>query len=302
MKFLTPFLAVIAIISIIGNVLIYERFNTRKPVITVGSQPISIYEYNTAMEKASGPPVLKKIVYSDLVTQAATKAGLMPTKAEVDARLKDITTRSAQAKQQAAIDPDYVHDLTTTMALENLQIQGVTASDAEIQAYYNRNKAQFATPARVDTTMVITRNKADSGKAEQLLRQNVSPQAIAAQPGLLVAGVNTNFNMDALQPALKQAIGKTVLSMKVGQIKTMPVGTAFLTFKAKTEQQVAVPPLSAIKDQVARAVKLQKGLSPSQEILALYKANTPVFNNPKYAEVFKDVQTAEDQQKTASAK
>lgn len=303
MKFLTPLLAVIAIVSIISNVLIYERFNTRKPVITVGSQPISRFEYEAATEKASGMPVLKKIVYSDLVLQAAKKAGVMPTKAEVDARLADLEAKSPQVSQQVAANPDTVTDLTTQMALENLQIQGVTASDAEIQAYYNRNKAQFSKPSQVQTTMVISQNKADSGKAEQLLRQNVSPEGIASQPGLRVAGVGgTNVNLGGLAPALRQEIGKTVLSMKVGQIRTVPVGNFFLTFKAKSTQATEVPPLAKIKDQVARAVKLQKAISPQEEILALYKSNPPVFNNPKYADFFKDVQTAEAQEKTASAK
>lgn len=304
MKFLTPLLAVIAVVSIVSNVLIYERFNTRKPIVTVGNQPISIYTFDSTMESKAGAPILKKMVYTDLVRQAATKAGVMPTEADVDARIKELQVKQPQLAQQAA-NPDVRNDLKTDLALENLRIQGITASDAEINAFYSRNQGLFTVPSQVQTTMVVAQRQSDAAKAEHLLQQNVTPQAIAAQPGLHVAGVNGfNVNMAALPPVVRQQVGQTVLAMKAGQIKTLPLPQGiFLTFKVKSSHGNEVQPLSQVRAQVARQVKLQKAVSPQQELASLYQSNTPVFNVARYSNYFSDIQAfAQNSKKTASAR
>ena len=304
MKFLTPLLAVIAVVSLVSNVLIYERFNTRKPIVTVGGQPISIYNFDSTMETKAGAPILKKMVYTDLVRQAAAKAGVMPTEADVDERIKELQVKQPQLAQQAA-NPDVREDLKTDLALENLRIQGVTASDAEINAFYNRNKNLFTVPSQVQTTMVVSQRQSDANKAEHLLQQDIKPETIAVQPGLHVAGVNGfNVNMAALPPAIRQQVGQTVLAMKPGQIKTLPLpGNVFLTFKVKSAHGNEIEPLGQVKDQVARQVKLQKAVSPQQELASLYQSNTPIFNISRYANYFSDIQAynAQNSKKTASA-
>lgn len=302
MKFLTPLLAVIAVVSLISNALIYERFNTRKPIVTVGGQPISIYNFNSAMEAKTGAPILKKMVYTDLVRQAATKANVMPTEADVDARIKELQVKQPQLAQQAS-DPGVRDDLKTDLALENLRIQGVSASDAEVNSFYDRNKNLFTIPSQVQTTMVVSQRQGDASKAERLLQQDIKPETIAVQPGLHVAGVNGfNVNMAVLPPAVRQQIGKVVLGMKPGQIKTLPLpGNVFLTFKVKSAHGNEIEPLGQVKDQVARQVKLEKAVSPQQELASLYQSNTPVFNVSRYSNYFSDIQTYNAQKKTASA-
>jgi hypothetical protein len=312
MKFLTPLLAVICVVSLIGNVLIYERFNLRKPIVTVGSDPISVYKYDQAMETTPaqqgtlGSATLRKIVFEDLVRQAATKQGLMPTEEDVKDRIAELAVHQPQMAQQAA-SPAVQEDLKTDIALENLRIQNVTASDAEINAFYNNNKALFTVPSQVQTTMVVSQHQADADKAEHLLQEDVKPETIATQPGLHVAGVNGfNINMQALPPAVSQQIGKTVLSMNANEIKTISIpGGYFLTFKVKNTHPNELQPLSApkVKEQVARQVKLRKAVSPQQELATLYQGNTPVFNVSKYSSFFNDIQqnSARNTKKTASA-
>jgi hypothetical protein len=316
MKFLTPSLAVIAVIAIAVNVLQYERYSTRKPVVTVGNQAISRYEFEAGLEKQSGAPLLRKLVFEDLVRQAATKEGLMPTEADVDDRiqyLKDHPSLAQPQLVQQLSTPAGRNDLKTDMALENLRIQNATASDAEIVAFYKnpKNAPLFNLPAQTQTTMVVSMRQADADKAEHLLSENVQPETIASQPGLKVAGVGGfNINMDALIPADKQMVGKTVLVMKKGDIKSLLVhpisgGQAFLTFKAQGGHGNELQPLSdpKVKDFAARQVKLLKGLSPQQELATLYQSNTPVFNIAKYSSFFNDIQqfSAQNAKKTASA-
>ncbi len=140
--------------------------------------------------------------------------------------------------------------------------------------------------------MVVTRTKTDAAHAESLLRQGMPPDEIALQPRLKVAGVNGfNVNMDSMPPADRQAIGKTVLAMKAGQIQTMPAGAYFVTFLVKAASESTTPPLAQIHELVARQARLAKAISPQQEIARLYANNPPKFSDPKYQAYFEDLNT-----------
>ena len=96
--------------------------------------------------------------------------------------------------------------------------------------------------------------------------------------------------MQALDPTSRANLGKTVMAMSPGQIKTLPIGNLFLTFKVKSKTQTVTPPLSAVRDQVVRLVKLKKAVSPQQELATLYAASTPAFNNDRYKAYFADIE------------
>ncbi len=266
-----------------------------RPLVTVGSQTISRGEYYADLESLVGKQVLNKLVYTALIRQAATKANLMPTDADVDARITDLQRRSPQVAAQAqdpVIGPAFREDLKTDLALENLRIQGVTVSDAETKVFYAINRALFTLPAQAQTTMVLSQTAGDAHSALLDLKEGMEPAVIAEKPGLRVAGVNGfNVNMDALPPAVRQQISQTVLVMRPGQIKTLPIPNPpqtpfFLTFKVKSAVPASLPPLSQIKDQVVRAAKLQKAVTPQQELTTLYAANPPTFSDPRYQAFF----------------
>ncbi len=307
-KFAVPLMAVITVAALLSTLLTYLRWAPRRPLVTVGDKVISKYDYQTALDKQAGKTVLNKLVYTALVRQAATKAGVLPTDKDVDARLADLSRRNPQVAAQAndaANGPGFRDDLLTDLALENLRVRNVSASDAEVQAFYSSHKAAFTLPSQVQTTMVVTKYRNDSVTAEHLLQQNVSPDVIARQPRLQVAGVNGfNVNMAALPPAVRENVGKTVLAMKTNQVKTLPVGSFFLTFKVKKSDAASTPPLSQIHDLVARQVKLLKADSPQATIASLYQQSQPKFAVEKYAAFFSDVQQFNAQnrtKKTASA-
>ena len=88
----------------------------------------------------------------------------MPSAQDVDARLADLRRRAPNGLPP---DDQLWDQVRLQMALENLRMRGTTATDAEIAAYYAQHKAQFATPARAQTTLVATTNAADAARAAQ---------------------------------------------------------------------------------------------------------------------------------------
>ncbi len=258
-----------------------------QPLVTVGGQTITQGEYEAKLEATAGKAVLTQLVLTALVRQAAAKAGVMPADKDVDARIAALQ-RANPPQAQLVSTPAGRDDLITDMALENLRLQGVTASDAEIAAFYADHKAAFTVPSQVQTTMVVSQALADSQRAELLLGDGVSPEAIARTPGLRVAGVGGfSVNMASLPPDVRQKIGQAVLAMKPEQIKTIPVQDKyFLTFKVRSAQPTRTPLLSQIKDEVARQVRLQKAVSPQQELAALYRNSPPTFGDARYRAYF----------------
>lgn len=260
-RILPGFLAVIAVASIIGNLLMYQRYSSNKPLVKVGSEVIRVKDYRDAQDYESGKSVLNKMVYESLVMQAAAKAGLTPTDKDIDDRLAQIQRRQPQMLALANSDPqkmaDLRHGLRTTIALENLRVKAVKVQPGELEAFYSKNQAAFVLPVQSQTTLIVapagqdgyqpgmaagstaaraiaSRARGDAATAASLLGQKVrgrngkmediKPDVIARQPRMHVAGVdNFKIDMTQLSPQTKQQIAKAIFGMKPPQIKTIPV-------------------------------------------------------------------------------
>ncbi len=96
-RFLPSLLAVVAACSLVGNVLMYFRFTSARPLVTVGARVFRRGEYQALLDQTAGKAVLNKMVYTELVRQAAAKAGVTPTGADVTARLAEMQRRNSQA-------------------------------------------------------------------------------------------------------------------------------------------------------------------------------------------------------------
>jgi foldase protein PrsA len=81
-------------------------------------------------------------------------------------------------------------DLLATKIRDKVVKGKDTVSDAQIQDFYNKNKARFATPARRDLLIVLTKDK---GKAQTALKQLKGGKAWAA--------VAKKFSIDAASKA-----------------------------------------------------------------------------------------------------
>ena len=296
-QYLTGVLAILLVVSVIANGILYSRYSTSRPIATFNGESVTKKDYQDALELESGKPVLNKLVYAKLVEQAAKREGVTATPAEVDARLAELQRKSPQMLPSQTNDPakfaEFKQDLGTDVSLEKLRFKGVTADESEIQDYYRQHKSEFTLPMQVNTTIVVTDNSQDSGTAESDLKQGLGEDVIARQPGMHIVGVNGfQINMDTLPLAYKNAISQVVFHMKPGDVKSIQLGKDYLTFKIKNSEATNVPPLSKIHDQVERDVKLQKAPSVAVMIARLYQEAKPKFNSPRYEAFFQDVEAA----------
>lgn len=284
-------LAVIAVLSLIGNVLLYMRYSSTRPLVTVGGEVITKKQYQDQLEHQAGQQVLSKLVFDKLAAQAAARAGVTPTAQDVDAQIKEIQRRSPQLLAPYNQDPakmaEFRQDLQTSLALENLRIKDVALTPAEVAAFYAKNKAKFALPQQVQAATVVTQNAVDAATAADLLRQKTPPDVIARQPRLMVVGANGyNPDMTTLPLALKRQVSSFVQKAQPGEIKTFQDGAYYMTFQIIKNNRQTLPSLAQIRPFVERQARLERAPAPQAEMARLYQAAKPAFNSDRYAAYF----------------
>ena len=300
MKFLSArILAVVVVLSLIGNALLYLRYSTNRPLVTVGSDVITKKQYQDQLDHQGGQAVLSKMVLGTLVTQAATSAGVMAKPKDVDDRIASIERRAPQLltpyQQDADKMAEFRQDMLTNISLENLRIKDIKLTPAEVAAYYAVHKTEFALPEQVKTTTVVTRSTMDVATATDLLKQHTPSDVIARQPRLGVIGMNGfNPNLQLLSADMKRQINAFVQQAKTGDVRTFhvadPKGDVFLTFAVTNSSGAVIPPLTQIHDQVERAARLARAVPQDKELAKLYQTAKPTFSSDKYAAYFDAIQ------------
>lgn len=284
-------ISVLLAVSIAANVLLYLRWSTSRPLVTVGSAVITKKQFQDQMEHEEGRPILTKLVFTSLVTQAAAKDGVTPTDADIDGRIEALQRQSPQVIAPYVSDAvkmaQFRQDLGTEMALENLRIHDVALSPLQITEYYNRHKTNFALPEQTMTTTVVTPNAIDAATAATLLRQNTPPDVIGRQSRLRVVGIGGyRPDMQSLPAAFKQQTNDWAAHAGVGTVSTFQAGRFYLTFRVTKRLPAAVPPLAEIRGLVERAARLAAAPTQSEELARLYQNAKPSFNSEKYAGYF----------------
>ena len=285
---LFPWMTALAVVSLIGNAVIYFRFTTLRPLVTVGSKTITKREYLAVLDDAAGKPVLTKLVFDQLARQAAAKAGLMPTEQDITQRVVAIRAHDPRMADL----PDYKlrEAAISDLALDNLRIRNVQVTDAEVARFYAAHPQNFQREKSLQAALIVTGNRTDAQTVADLLQQGVSPSVIAKQPQFHVVGFN-GYTID-LQQATYKNILASLFAMKAGQEKLFPFDKRFLTARVYRNQPIQVLPLRDIRPLATRLARLEKAPSAATELVSLYKSNRPMFVISKYATFFDDIDKA----------
>jgi foldase protein PrsA len=189
-------------------------------------------EYNSLRDQ-----VLEFLIRGNWIEQETAKQNVKVSNGEVQ---KQIDAAVKQAFQNPADFQKFLQRSGLTQAdvfyqqrnqlLQQKLTEKVTkaqgkVTDAQIQAYYNKNKSKFATPERRDLRIVLTKSRAKAAQAKSALDSGQSwkavtkkysvDQASKAQGGLL-SGVAKGQQ----EKALDDAIFKADKGKLVGPVKT----------------------------------------------------------------------------------
>jgi foldase protein PrsA len=189
-------------------------------------------EYNALRDQ-----VLEFLIRGNWIEQETTKQNVKVTDKEVqnqiDAAVKQAFQNPKQFQQflvrsgltQADVFYQQRNQLLQQKLTEKVTKSSGKVTDAQIQAYYDKNKSKFATPERRDLRIVLTKQRSRAEQAKRALESGQSWKSVAKQysidqaskaQGGLLSGVAKGQQEKALDTAIFEADkGKLV-----GPVKT----------------------------------------------------------------------------------
>jgi foldase protein PrsA len=229
-------------------------------------------EYNGLRDQ-----VLQFLISAQWIVGEAGDQGVKVTDAEVD---KQFATTKQQSFPKEA---DFQKFLKSSgMQLDDLKfrvrVQALsdklrtkvtkgkdTVTDAQVSAYYNKNKARFAQPERRDLLVILTKTKAQADAAKRALEAGQSFKAVAKKYSIDQASKNQGGKLLAVakgqqEKSLDDAVFKAKTSKLYGPVKTQFGYYVFKVTKVtKASQQTLAQATPTIK-QLLQSQNQQKAL------------------------------------------
>jgi len=175
-----------------------------------------------SFEWIEGEAKAKNIKVSDKDVQASfekQKKQAFPKAADFDKFLKDSGQTEADILKRVRLD-------TLSNKIREKVTKGKDkVSDAQVTAYYNKNKARFAQPERRDLRIVLTKDKAKAEKAKKALQSGQSFKSVAKKYSIDQASKAQGGKLPAVakgqqEKALDTAIFDAKKGKLIGPVKT----------------------------------------------------------------------------------
>jgi parvulin-like peptidyl-prolyl isomerase len=187
-KFLIATAAVLILSFAAGFGAAAYHYRADKLAVAVNGKGIPQSEYVHDLEIQAGMRGLDQIINNELNLQFATKKGLAPTAAQVNARVDEIRKRPDYAgylrMTRQTLD-DVKKSVRYQLAGEAITTQGVTVSDDELRAYYNANtnkknpKSAFFNPETVRVRVIVVPKLEIAQKALREVKMGISFETVA---------------------------------------------------------------------------------------------------------------------------
>lgn len=141
--------------------------NSGDTLATVGGTKVTRAELGTFLEAQSGEQALPYLIDTQLIYESLKAKSLDVTDAEVEA---DLTRRQANdptvselIKAGGAKLEIVKSQIKRELAMQKLLTSGITATDAQVQSFFEKNRAYYDTPAKTTVGMLLasTKTRAD---------------------------------------------------------------------------------------------------------------------------------------------
>jgi parvulin-like peptidyl-prolyl isomerase len=259
----------------VGGGAVAYHLRADRLAIAVNGKPISQTEYIRRLEIDGGAASLKRIITQEEMLQFAAKHGLLPTQAQIHARIlelkrhPDFQSYLTQSRQTLV---DLERTVSYQLATEALTTQGVQASDAEMSSFYRANidqsnpRSLYYAPDTATVRVIIGMSKPALEKAIGELHMGVSFETVAkhyskdvsAQNGGLLPPIAKGRTKLTTLPGIEHAIFR----LKQGSNSPpVPFLTGWAIFHCETLTPAHTKPYDEVKDDCRRQVLMKKGLA-----------------------------------------
>ena len=236
--------------------------------------------------------VLGFLIRSTWLDQEAQKQGVKVTNSEVQKQIDDIKKQQFTQKgsyekflQSAGLTNEDVLFQQRVQQLQNKITQKITkgkdkVTDAQIEAYYNKNKSRFSSPERRDLRIVLTKDKAKAAQAKKALQSGQSWKSVAKKYSIDTASKSQGGKLPGVAKGQQEkALDTAVFGADKGKLSG-PVKTQFgwyvfdVTKITKAKQQSLDESKASIK-QILQQQGQQNALKKfGDDYRKRYKAET----------------------------
>ena len=274
-----------------------QRRAANDVILSVESTRITEPEFLHRMEIQVGAQTLNTMVQEELNLRFAESRHLLPTQAQVQARVKQIKMQPGYdrlVQQKHLTDADIERQALVQLAVEALYTQHISVTEDEARAYYASNVdaskagSLFYVPDAAYLSVITNTLESNIQKANQELAQGKSFSAVAKTysqdltggiPGKMPA-IWRGRTQFAREPALENEIFKTQPGQRIGPIRFF--NTWWIIRVDKLEPARTLP-YGQVRQQCLAGAKYMKAIRTNQPQL---EADVTEFRKKTKIQIF----------------
>jgi hypothetical protein len=248
-------------------------------VLTLNDAPLTTTQFHRRMASAVGVATLQQLTKEELQIQFARKNNVLPTEAEVNAKYEEFRKQPDFDKKMAAAlktPEDIKREILVQMAGDAIINQGQSVTDAEVQAFYQRNidkknpNAHYYRPDTVVIAAIITDTQQNIQAALNELAKGVSFAEVAAKFSKDVSkqngGVLPPIQRGRVDPKKLPGLENKLFTMKPGdQFQPMKVGGIWWLIRCVERLPETTVPFEQVKAECRRDALLEKGVKANAQ-------------------------------------
>ncbi|HWV84478.1 MAG TPA: peptidyl-prolyl cis-trans isomerase [Capillimicrobium sp.] len=226
--------------------------------------------------------VMTFLITSQWIEQEAAERDITVTDQQVEKELDKLKEQQFQKeseyedflKSQGMTNDDVLFQQRLTMLRQKLQEQITKGkdkvTDAQIQAYYDKNKQRFATPETRDVRIILTKTEAQAEEAKQALEDGGSWKDVAKEYSIDDASKDTGGKLQGIakgqqEKALDDAIFGAEKGELSGPVKTQFGWYVFEVEKITPAEQQSLEDAKETIKQIVTSENQQKALTQFEE-------------------------------------
>jgi hypothetical protein len=247
MRFFTPIIVVLFLASLIVNMVMYAKYRSRRPILTVNGQSITKKDMYDYLEQNFSPQYKAMQVQRMLISQAAQAKNLAAKDSEVEENYNEQKELNWQFAQRVNSNPwiadESKNEVKMGIESNRLMVDRIDAkapiTPEEIMEEYTRNNTQYDTPNKARVELAVILNEKHSSEIKQLMEKGTSEKKDLVSPQVIKQNYPTEvfFLGDNNHFTVTQRFGTTenaaIFTMKPNEVKIFPPSVVPANFGAK---------------------------------------------------------------------
>ena len=233
MRYLTPALIVLLMVSLIANGVMYLKFRSGRAILSVNGVGLSKFDLDTHLESVYGADYKANFVRRTLIHRAAIKNNVAMTQVEVNQKFKEAKqlqwTYANTVNSSPWLALEAQNTIQEQMEMARLRAKDISVTSDDIRDEYNLQPARYDTPSKAETEVALLKKGVHTNEILQLMSTGgTNTQVRAVNPSAIMAnyrgevrfiGDNNVFTFIQHFGTAEQSM---VFNMKEGQVLQVP--------------------------------------------------------------------------------